>query len=143
MKQGVADMKQEVADMKQGLADMKQEVADMKQEVADMKQEVADMRQWLADMKLVKGGMKLEINTLKFGLQSFAGDDDDVRFYTGFPSYSTLTNFYEFLPPSATQLNYWGSDNTENRPISDVRCGHCRKLKPINEMFWKMTWRSI
>ena len=107
MKQEIADMKQEIADMKQGIADMKQEIADMKQEIADMKQEIADMKQEIADMKL-------EINILTFGLQRFAGSDDDKGFCTGFPSYSTLISFYEFLPPSATQLNYWGSDNTKN-----------------------------
>ena len=41
------------------------------------------------DMKLEKAGMELEINTLTFGLQCFAGSDDDIRFYTVFPSYST------------------------------------------------------
>ena len=73
-----------------------------------MKQEIGDMKQEIADMKLEKAGMKLEINTLTFGLQCFAGSDDDIGFYTGFPSYSTLTSFYEFRLPSATQLNYCG-----------------------------------
>ena len=34
---------------------------------------------------------------LTFGLQHFAGSDDDMEFCTGFPSYSTLTSFNEFL----------------------------------------------
>ena len=82
----------------------------MKQEIVDLKQEIADLKQEIADMKLEKADMKLEINMLTFGLQRFAGSDDGIRFYTGFPSYSTITSFYEFLLPSATQLNYWGSD---------------------------------
>ena len=41
--------------------------------------------------------MKIEINMLTFGLQRFAGSDDDIRFCTAFPSYSTLTSFCEFL----------------------------------------------
>ena len=48
------------------------------------------MKQEIADMKLERAGMKLEINTLTFGLQHFYGPDDDIRFYTGFPSYSSL-----------------------------------------------------
>ena len=44
--------------------------------------------------------MKREINTLKFGLKRFAGRND-IRFYTGFPSYSALTSFYDFFLPSA------------------------------------------
>ena len=79
--------------------------------------------------------MKLEINMLTFGLQRFAGSDDDMGFYTGFPSYSALTSFYEFLLPSATRLNYLGSDNTENRPSADVKHGPSRKLQPIDELF--------
>ena len=41
---------------------------------------------------------------LTFGFQYFSGNDDDIGFYTGFPSYSTLTSFYKFLLPSATEL---------------------------------------
>ena len=59
--------------------------------------------------------MKLEINTLTFGLLHFAGIDDDIGFYTGFPSYSNLTSFYEFLLISDTLLN---SDNTENHSLN-------------------------
>ena len=60
---------------------MKLENACIKQ---DSKHEARDV-----DMKLEKSGMELEINTLTFGLRCFAGSDDDIRFYTGFPSYST------------------------------------------------------
>ena len=60
---------------------------------------------------------------LTFGLQCFYGSDDDIGFHTSFPSYSTLTSFYEFLLPSATQFNYWGSGNTENHPLTDVITG--------------------
>ena len=49
--------------------------------------------------------------------------------------YTTPTSFYEFLPPSATQLNYWGSDNTENRNTTDVKCGPSCKLQTINKIF--------
>ena len=43
--------------------------------------------------------LKRELEHLKFGLQ---------RFYTGFPNYKTLTSFYEFLLPAATQLKLLG-----------------------------------
>ena len=45
---------------------------------------------------------------LTFGLQHFAGSDDDIGFYTGFPSYSTLTSFYEFLLPSCHSIELLG-----------------------------------
>ena len=116
MKLEKARMKQEIVDMKLKKARMKQEIADMKLEKARMKQEIVDMKHEIADMMLGKAGMKCEINTLTFDLQRFPGSNDDIGFYTGFPSYSTPTSFYEFLLPSATLLKYWGSDNTENRP---------------------------
>ena len=90
-------MTQEIADMTQEIADMTQEIADMKQVKADMMQEIADMKQEIADMKLEIADMKLEINMLTFGLQRFSGSDDDIGFFTGFPSYSSLIGFYEFL----------------------------------------------
>lgn len=71
----------------------------------------------------------------KFGLQRFAGSDSDIRFYTGFPDYNTLTSFYEFLGPAVTQLNYWGSGFSEERPLGIEKRGPSRKLKPIDELF--------
>ena len=71
----------------------------------------------------------------KFGLQRFAGSDSDIRFYTGFPDYNTLTSFYEFLGPAVTQLNYWGSDFSKECPSWIEKRGPSRKLKPIDELF--------
>ena len=70
--------------------DIKLENARKKQEIADIKLENARKKQEIADMKLEKAGMKIEINTLTFGLQHSAGSDDEIQFYTSFPSYSTL-----------------------------------------------------
>ena len=52
-------------------------------------------------------------------------------------SNSTLF-FYEFLLPSATQLENWDSNNTENHenhPSTDVKCGPSRMWQTIDEMF--------
>ena len=76
---------------------------------------------------------KMEVE--KFGLTHFAGSDADIKFYTGFPNYSTLTSFYEFLQPAVTQLNYWGSNYIEDRPFGIEKRGPSRKLKPIDELF--------
>ena len=73
-----------------------------------------------------------QIRVEKFGLQRFSGSDSDIRFYTGFSDYYTLTSFYEFLGPAVTQLNYWGSDFSENRLPGTEKRGHSRKL---NELF--------
>ena len=44
--------------------------------------------------------LKMKVYALtvqKFGLQRFAGSDDDIRFYTGFSSYSIFCSFYTFF----------------------------------------------
>ena len=41
-------------------------------------------------------------------------------------------SFYKFLLPAATQLNYWGSSNAENR---EAKHGPQRKVQPIDELF--------
>ena len=71
----------------------------------------------------------------KFGLQRFAGNDKDIRFYTGLPNYNTLTSFYEFLGPAVTQLTYWVSYFSEDRLSVIEKWGPSRKLKYIDELF--------
>ena len=41
-----------------------------------------------------KASLNFKLNHLKFGLQKFAGCDDDIRFYTGFPNYSILISCF-------------------------------------------------
>jgi len=70
-----------------------------------------------------------------FCLNRFAGSDDDIKFYTGFPSYSVFCTFYAFLGPAVSQLNYWGSDFKYNCPSGSDKRGLTRKLQPIDELF--------
>ena len=74
-----------------------------------------------------------QIQVEKFGLQQFSSSD--IRFYTGFPDYNTLTSFYEFVGQVVTQLNYWGSDFSENHLSGAKKWVHSRKIKPIDELF--------
>ena len=78
--------------------------------------------------------LKRELDNLKFGLQQFAGSDEDIRFYTGFPNFKTLTSFDEFLLSAATQLNYWDSGNADIGS-ENMNCGPSRKLQPIDKLF--------
>ena len=82
--------------------------------------------------------LKMKVHALtveKFGLQRFAGSDDDIRFYTGFSSYSIFCSFYTFLGPAVNQLNYWGSDFKDDRSFGTEKCGPARKVQPIDELF--------
>lgn len=84
--------------------------------------------------------MKVEALTVeKFCLERFASSNEDIRYYTGFPSYSTFCSFYEFLGPAVNQLNYWGSDFKSDRPSGADKCGPSRKVQPIDELLWFYT----
>ena len=95
-------------------------------------EEVSSFRQVVSKLDSEKTLLSIEVQKLKFCLQRFAGSDADIRFYTGFPNYKTLISFYNFLLPAATQLNYWGSENAENR---DAKRGPQRQVQPIDELF--------
>ncbi|KAJ7394877.1 hypothetical protein OS493_000712 [Desmophyllum pertusum] len=87
----------------------------------------------------------------KFGLERFSSSSEDINFYTGFPDYGTLLEFWKYVEPSALNLTYFSyvRDNTvsineedqfpylagkqKKFPGSNVGCP--RKLQPIDE-FW-------
>ena len=46
-----------------------------------------------------------------FGLERFISSDNDFRFYTGFPNYSSFKAFYDYLSPACEHLVYQGSNN--------------------------------
>ena len=43
----------------------------------------------------------------KFGLERFSGSSEDIKFYTGFPDYPTLLEFWKCVEPSARNLTYY------------------------------------
>ncbi len=93
----------------------------------------AKMQRDIEQLTTKLGQMKVEL-----GLQRFAGSDKVIRFYTGFPDYCTLISFYNCLGPAVTQVNYWGSDCTEECLSEIKQHGPTRKLKPIDELFMEL-----
>ncbi len=81
----------------------------------------------LKKQKIEMNNLRMEVKKHKFGLERFSGSDDDIRFYTGFPNYSTFKSFYDFLLPAATQLNYWGSMYSDSR--DEPKRGPQRKIQ--------------
>ena len=69
---------------------------------------------------------------VQFSLESIAGDDSKVAFYTGFPTYKHLKICFYFLGPAAKQLIY-----RDSRRIFDhsKKGGRPRCLPPIEEFF--------
>ena len=43
----------------------------------------------------------------KFSLQRFSGSSEDIKFYTGFPDYATLIEFWKYIESSASNLTFY------------------------------------
>ena len=114
--------------------------------------------EWIEEMKRKNGRLLHELQEskrkeriYKFGLERFSGCSQDIKFYTGFPDYATLLEFWKYVEPSASNLTYYSyvHDNSNSIsleekfpylagkqkqfPGSNVGCS--RKLQPIDE-FW-------
>lgn len=61
-----------------------------------------------------------------FRLEEVSGDDNLMRFYTGFISYEVFLAVFEFLGPSVNKLQYWGTKASQIRKS---------KLDPKNQFF--------
>ncbi|XP_028514894.1 uncharacterized protein LOC114575052 [Exaiptasia diaphana] len=75
----------------------------------------------------------------KFSLQKFYGSDEDIRFWTGFPSHSSLLYFIDhFVLPNAMKIKYWSTHyrvDEEDGLHDRDRCGPRRSLRPEEELF--------
>ena len=64
-----------------------------------------------------------------FSVEDVAGNDDLVKLYTGFTTYSVFLAFYEFLGPSVNELAYRGvSQRAQKRQRR-------RKVDSLNQLF--------
>ena len=73
--------------------------------------------------------LKSEPQKAYFQLEDIEHDDNLVRFYTGFVSFSIFIAFFEFLGPVVNHLNYWGSKECIRKRQRK------RKLDPKNQLF--------
>ena len=65
-----------------------------------------------------------------FRVEQIAKDDNLIRFYTGFNSYSLFLLFFEFLGPAVNNLQYWGEAEQKTS-----RRRRTRVLSPLNQYF--------
>lgn len=65
-----------------------------------------------------------------FRVEYISGNDELIRFYTGFPSYEVFLAVFDFLGPAVNYLEYWG---TSKRTVRMDR--HKWKLNPKNQFF--------
>ena len=72
---------------------------------------------------------KLSKMSRTMSVEDVAGNDDLVKLYTGFTTYSVFIAFYEFLGPSVNELAYRGvSQHAQKRQRR-------RKLDSLNQLF--------
>ncbi|XP_028394502.1 uncharacterized protein LOC114518698 [Dendronephthya gigantea] len=74
-----------------------------------------------------------------FRLERFIGSDNDFRFYTGFPNYSSFKAFYGYLSPACEHLVYHGSNTAPITSASQTKCGKQRSMSPEQELFLVLT----
>ncbi|KAJ8375563.1 hypothetical protein SKAU_G00061430 [Synaphobranchus kaupii] len=60
----------------------------------ELSKEVEDLRDELEEITVQN----------RFGLQRFAGSDEDIRFYTRFATYNHLMAFWQLIEPATHQL---------------------------------------
>ena len=93
--------------------------------------------------------LKAKERISKFGLERFSSSNGDIKFYTGFPDYVTLSEFWEYVEPNAPKLTYFSfvRDNTDSINFEDKfpfitgkekrfpgrNVGCARSLQPIDE----------
>lgn len=73
----------------------------------------------------------------KFTLLRFSNSDSDIRYYTGFQSFLSLSCFFQFLQPECNFLYYVGTDNTSAGTPYELlnKRGPDRALSPMEELF--------
>ncbi|XP_071352417.1 uncharacterized protein [Trachinotus anak] len=95
--------------------------------------------------KIVPQRQQLEQLSLKlrFGLQRFAGSDEDIRFYTGFWSYDHLMRFWQLIE---TPLHFMGPiarARTANTDSAKQSAATTQALQPIDELFLLLNYLAL
>ena len=91
----------------------------------------------------------------KFCLERFSGSSEDIKFYTGFPDYPTLIEFWKYVEPCASNLTYYSylRDNSDSinlgnqfpylggkqKKFAGSNVGCRRTLQPIDELWLFLT----
>ncbi|XP_033478304.2 uncharacterized protein LOC117254264 isoform X1 [Epinephelus lanceolatus] len=100
-----------------------------------MREEIEALRQQLHTLHMEKS----------FGLERFASSPEDIRFYTGFPSYEHLMAFWNLISTATAKLvrvttrarKTYATSTTTESPLTRPT-----KLLPIDELFLFLTYLS-
>ncbi|XDV17038.1 hypothetical protein PO909_016489 [Leuciscus waleckii] len=86
--------------------------------------------------KLESGVMQLRIGHSLSQFQRFCASDEDIRFYTRFPSEEVFQAFWKSIEPSASMLVYWSRAQKKGQATAvEASHSHHRSLPLIDEFF--------
>ena len=96
---------------------------------------IDEMESKLNEMTKQVEECRLECSSLKekehLRLNNIKDDDEKIKFYTGFSSFTVLMICFKFLGDASSKLNYWGTSSTETKTSK----GRKRMLSPLEEFF--------
>ncbi|CAM4459951.1 unnamed protein product [Leuciscus chuanchicus] len=86
--------------------------------------------------KLESEVMQLRIGHSLSQFQRFCASDEDIRFYTRFPSEEVFQAFWKSIEPSASMLVYWSRAQKKGQATAvEASHSHHRSLPLIDEFF--------
>lgn len=112
------------------------DVVRLQREIELLKVELADCKEKLIEVEKEKE-ILLE---RQFSLDKIKDDDSAILFYTGFPNYTSLIAFYNFLEPKLQKMQYWKGEKLmkESQPYQTKdnrkKPGPSRKLTYLDEL---------
>ena len=71
----------------------------------------------------------------RFGVKRFQGSDEDIRFYTGLPTYKIFLCLFNFIMPLLNHLYILRPDSKHKYPSTPRHKPRPRALQPIDELF--------
>ena len=86
--------------------------SDIQKELASAREEITRLKQELENCTQIH----------RFGLAKFMYDDNQIRFFTGFPSYKLLNSFLLLVTPNADNMISWAQmqrARNSNQPVSE------------------------
>ena len=99
-------------------------------EINELKSQVQELKQNINELK-----------DTKISLEKIKNDDTAIKFYTGFPNFSSLLAVFEYIEPKFKHVHYWqGSKSNQKQDLSyqtskRSKPGPKRKLTTLDEFF--------
>ena len=101
------------------------------QQINRLKLKVTELEEYIEKLKAPQ-----------FSLEKIKDDDSAVRFYTGFPNFSSLFAVFQYFRPKFEHVHYWQGPKSGNKKdlfyqsqLNSTKPGPKRKLALIDEFF--------